>query len=384
MPARSCVLMIVLAAATLPSPGAAQSDGQSHGAIVERHIGVSRARAAHLPRSESDQALVEGWPLYRSERGQAAFNSVMATLKATDVKAPAASAFTGCAQLMCNASLPSIGADGWIPPGRLWLSPASYVLFAHSPKRTGGRPERRRPRRSMRYFVFHEFQNSSRNTDPYDTISSHNGSVFVPLYMSREGTDAKGRRFVAIIQVAPYDVVSIHASNKGSAGPGMEVAKNGSDDLQPLQALAGIVVGTIVKRAAPQVQVTNHRGAEGLAMLRTYEDHVARLRNGRQPAIVLPFEPAAAARVASASAPLQALIIRDGASQPLAIAERAFVPTARDRRIRSAMATPIPPRPVAATTFDDIPLVEPIRPAWPPGPVAAGPVVEALPIEMRQ
>ena len=28
----------------------------------------------------------------------------------------------------------------------------------------------------MRYFVLHEFHNSTRNTDPFDTISSHSGS----------------------------------------------------------------------------------------------------------------------------------------------------------------------------------------------------------------
>jgi hypothetical protein len=94
----------------------------------------------------------------------------------------------------------------------------------------------------MKYFVFHEFQNSSRNTDLYDTISSHKDSVFVPLYMSKPATDAKGRRFVIVLQVAPYDVLSIHATNWGSAGPGMEVAKNASDPVEPLQNLAGILV----------------------------------------------------------------------------------------------------------------------------------------------
>src|SRR5690606_36467252 len=118
------------------------------------------------------------------------------------------------------------------------------------------------------YFVFHEFHNSSRNTDPYDTISSHRGRVFVPFYMSKVGVDDHGRRYVAIIQVAPYDVVSVHATNYGSAGPGVEVAKNMSDDLQPLQARAGIVLARIVKRAAPLLRVVNHRGREGLSMLR--------------------------------------------------------------------------------------------------------------------
>ena len=44
--------------------------------------------------------------------------------------------------------------------------------------------------------------------------------------MSKQWTDARGRRFVIVVQVAPHDVVSFHATDKGSAGPGMEVAKN--------------------------------------------------------------------------------------------------------------------------------------------------------------
>ena len=123
----------------------------------------------------------------------------------------------------------------------------------------------------MRYFVFHEFHNSTLNTDPFDTISSHSGSVFVSFYMSKQWTDANGRRFVIVVQVAPHDVVSYHATDKGSAGPGMEVAKNYSEALEPLQGLAGILVATILKTAAPQLEVVNHGGTEGLPMLNEYE-----------------------------------------------------------------------------------------------------------------
>ena len=70
---------------------------------------VSRAGATQLPRSEGDQALVDGWPLYRTERGQQAFNDTMATLSATDGAAPTPTAFQGCAQLECNLALPSVG-----------------------------------------------------------------------------------------------------------------------------------------------------------------------------------------------------------------------------------------------------------------------------------
>ncbi len=204
--------------------------------------------------------MVDGWPLYRTERGQTAFNEAMATLRATDGPAPARAAFRGCEQLKCPLSLPSISADGWLPSGRVWLSPTEYVLLVHSPRHRNGKSYRRHSQRSMKYFVFHEFHNSSRNVDPFDTISSHNSHVFVPLYMSKQRTDAKGRRFVTVVQVAPYDVVSTHATNMDSAGPGMEVAKNASDDLEPLQSLAGILIATLIKSAAPQLEVVNHHG----------------------------------------------------------------------------------------------------------------------------
>ena len=91
------------------------------------------------------------------------------------------------------------------------------MLFVHSPRLGDGQAYRRRARRDMSYFVFHEFHNSTRNTDTYDTISSHSGSVFVPLYMSKQGTDAKGRRFVIVVQVAPYDVVQHSCLQHGAA-----------------------------------------------------------------------------------------------------------------------------------------------------------------------
>jgi hypothetical protein len=102
-------------------------------------------------------------------------------------------------------------------------------VIAHSPRLRDGQSYRRRPAKAMKYFVFHEFHNSSRNTDVFDTISSHSGPVFVPLYLSKQATDARGNRFVSVVQVAPHTAVSIHATNHGSAGPGVEVAKNATD-----------------------------------------------------------------------------------------------------------------------------------------------------------
>jgi hypothetical protein len=328
---RAGALALAIAAplvlAILPTETAAQFASSGEPAVKSRNLNESRDRATRLPRSEGDQAMVEGWPLYRTERGQAAFNDAMATLKATDGPAPAADAFKGCTALECQLSLPTIGADGWIPAGRLWVSPTEYVLIAHSPRNRDGRSYRRRGSRDMRYFVFHEFHNGTRNIDPYDTISSHSGSVFVPFYMSKQGTDARGRRFVIVVQVAPYDVVSVHASNMGSNGPGIEVAKNVSDALEPLQGTAGILIASICKVAAPHLKVVNHRGSEGLPMLRAYETRLSAARSrSATPTLLLPFVPAPAQRVAAATARLDQLIVRRGASPPITMAERTFLP----------------------------------------------------------
>jgi hypothetical protein len=312
----------LLSAVAAPTTGAAQDRRQEAALVKTRNIDVSRERATEQPLCEGDQGIVDGWPLYRTERGQAAFNDAMATLKATDGAAPDPEAFRGCAELACNLALPSIGADGWIPPGRLWISPSEYVLFVHSPRLGEAQTYRRRVNATMKYFVLHEFHSSTHNTDPFDTISSHSGSVFVPLYMSKQWTDAQGRRFVMVVQVAPYDVISIHASNKGSAGPGMEVAKNMSETLEPLQGMAGTLVATIVKGAAPHLEVVNHHAAEGLAMLDAYQKRLASLRSRPgAPSVRLPFAPAVARRVAAATGRLEELILRRGAS-PIPTTER--------------------------------------------------------------
>ena len=219
-----------IAALIAPSESAAQAVGQAAVPVKDRHIDVSRAGAtqAAAQRGRSgDRRWLAALP---HRAGSAAFNDAMATLKATDGAAPAAVRIQGVREgLECNLSLPALTADGWIPPGRIWVSPTQYVLIVHSPRLRDGQSYRRRPSGNMRYFVYHEFHNSTRNTDPFDTISSHSGSVFVSFYMSKQWTDAKGRRFVIVVQVAPHDVVSFHATDKGSAGPGMEVAKNYTD-----------------------------------------------------------------------------------------------------------------------------------------------------------
>jgi hypothetical protein len=348
-------------------PVSAQDARQGAHLLRDRNIDVSRAGAAQLPRSEGDQALFEGWPLYRTERGQQAFNDTMATLRASDGAAPAQGAFQGCAHLECTLGLPSVSSDGWIPPGRIWVSPTEYVLIVHSPRLHEGQPYRRRDRRQMRYFVFHEFHNSTRNTDPFDTISSHSGSVFVPLYMSKEWADARGRRFVIVVQVAPYDVVSFHATDWGSAGPGMEVAKNMTEELEPLQGFAGILVATILKRAAPQLEVVNHGGNEGLPMLRQYERWLtARKAHASAPAVMLPFVAARSERVAAAVGRLEDLIVRRGASPLIPIADRGFVPP------KTALSASAPlSAPTALLAVDPEPtLIGPIRPAVRPDPGA--------------
>jgi len=321
--AATLALVAGVVSATFPWAAIAQEGDQ----VLSRHIGTSRARAAERPRSEGDQAIVAGWPLYRTERGQAAYNAAMATLAVTEGRAPTAADFRNCADLGCELALPLIARDGWIPAGRIWTSPTDYVIVAHSARPGGTRRLRRHSYRSMRYFVFHEFHNSSRNTDPYDTISSHSGEVFVPFYMSKQGRDARGRRFVVIMQVAPYDVVSVHATNYGSAGPGVEVAANTTDELEPLQARAGLVLAAIITRAAPHLRVVNHRGNEGLAMLEAHEARMAAVRTRRAGGpLALPFVPAPGERIAAVDARLADLIARPGSSPSIALADRRFVP----------------------------------------------------------
>lgn len=356
-------------AAAVACPASAQTfphpPAQDSLRIKDRHLETQRkGAAAELPRSEGDQAIVDGWPLYRTERGQEAFNDAMATLKATDSASPAPRAFGGCMALECNLSLPTIGADGWIPAGRIWVSPTEYVLIVHSPRLRDGASYRRRSQRDMRYFVFHEFLNSTHNTDPYDTISAHSGSVFVPLYMSKQWIDARGRRFVIVVQVAPYDVVSLHATDKGSAGPGMEVAKNTSDELQPLQALAGILIATISKAASPQLAVVHHRGVEGLPMLNAYKRRLAILRDQpRAPTVALPFMPAHPERVARATASLHDLIAPRDGSASIPVAQRGFLPP------RDSVVSATEPMRATSTGADPVPvLVGPLRLATRPAP----------------
>jgi hypothetical protein len=365
-----------LAVLVAPTEGVAQAIGQDALPLIKsRNLDVSREGATQLPRSEGDQAIVDGWPLYRTEKGQAAFNDVMATLKVTDRAAPLQAAFKGCQDLQCNLSLPALDAEGWLPPGRLWVSPTEYVLFVHSARLRDGQSYRRRAFRDMRYFVFHEFANSSHNTDPFDTISAHSGSVFVPFYMSKQWTDARGRRFVIITQTAPYDVVSYHATNKGSAGPGIEVAKNLPDPLEPLQGLAGIVVATILKTAAPHLQVVNHQDTEGLPMLNGYEHRLEILRQRPgAPTIALPFVPAPPERIATAVARLEDLIERRGASPIIPVSKRGIVPP----RDETALSSAGPMRSASLTTDPSPTLVGPIRaaarPALPMEPTLVEPI----------
>ena len=136
--------MLALASALAPKECAAQVPQSDLLPIKNRNIEVSRAGATQLPRSEGDQSIVDGWPLYRTERGQAAFNDVMAALKVTRTTAPNPAAFQGCERLECGVSLPALTQDGWIPPGRIWVSPSEYILVVHSPRLRDGQSYRRR------------------------------------------------------------------------------------------------------------------------------------------------------------------------------------------------------------------------------------------------
>ena len=311
--------------------------------ITQRHADVTRERAADAPRKEEDQKLVDGWPMYRTDRGQEAFNAAMATLKVTEGEAPSSSTFKGCATLHCHLILPEIDKRGWIPPGRLWVSPNEYVLIVRSPRGPRGKRKsyRLRSKRNMKLFVFHEFHNSTRNTDVYDTISAHKRSVFVPFYLGKEGVDARGRKFVVIVQTAPYNVVSRHVSNHGNRGTGVEIAKNKWEKLTPVQEKAGLVLASIVKKKAPQLRVIHHRHKEGLPMLRAYKRRVAALRKaGNAPKLRLPFVPSSPKRVARVTAQLGELITRQGVKRIVRVAKTK--PLVRKVRKVKIVAVPAP------------------------------------------
>ena len=288
------MLVLITGGMTIAAPGSSASTVATP--ILHRHLNAEREAAADRPRSEQDQAVVDGWPLYRTPRGQETFNQAMATLQVTAGPAPAPTRFVGCANLACRLDLPRFDPDGWLPAGRLWVSPDEFIVIVRSPRLASHRSYRRRSRRSMRVFVFHEFHNATRNTDVYDTISSHRGTVFTPFYLSKPQRDANGRTFATLVQVAPYDAVSRHAANFGNRGPGIEVAKNYGDPLAPIQAKAGIIIATIIQQAVPHIRVVHHRGIEGLLLLHAYRRHrkestgrVVRLPFVRAPNNHLPF-----------------------------------------------------------------------------------------------
>jgi hypothetical protein len=357
--------LLCSAALALGAGGSARAWAADSAATLlkERHMSIgARTQATRAPRSETDQALVDGWPLYRTPRGQASFNDAMATLKATETAPPAPAAFRGCPKLQCALALPRITGEGWIPPGRIWVSPTEYVLFVKSPRNRDGRPYSRRSIMGMKYFVFHEFHNGTLNTDMFDTISSHSGGVFVPFYMGKAMTDAAGRRFVIVVQIAPHDVHSIHASNMGSAGPGIEVAKNSAEPLEPLQGHAGILVATMVKTAAPLLNVVNHRGNEGRPMLDMHNQRLAGLRAQPDAApIALPFVAASPQLMATATGQLGSLIRRPG------VAPIAAAPNLRPARMEPSAADAGPPVLIGPIR----PAVRPACPPLPGGPPAA-------------
>ncbi|MEO1695153.1 MAG: hypothetical protein AAFR55_07945 [Pseudomonadota bacterium] len=344
--------------------------------IVARHMAADRELANKRPRSELDQAVVEGWPVYRNARGQEVFNRARAVLSATTGTPPNAATFAKCAKLVCRLGLPRMTRDGWFPEGRIWVNPNAYVLFIKSPRPTRRGRFRLRPKSQMKVFVFHEFHNGTRNTDVYDTISSHRRSVFTPFYMSKVRRDRDGNRFVEVIQVAPHNVVSRHAANFRNRGGGIEVAKNYRDRLETLQAQAGILVATMITRREPQTRVVRHRGREGWPMLTAYMRRKRAVKAMARPQrVTLPFTRASAQRVTRATGTLTDLVL---------------LPGAKPRR-RTRVAARIPRRPQRPAATQPNFAAEPNRPpAQAPrtaprvaiARVRTAPVIAALPLQV--
>ncbi len=317
--------------------------GLSNVPITQRHANITREQAKGSPKKEAEQKIVNGWPMYRTNRGQEAFNAAMATMKATQGTVPSAKVFNGCEDLHCHLLLPKIDKAGWIAPGRVWVSPKEYVLIVRSPRAKRRKSYRRRSRNNMKLFVFHEFHNSTRNTDVYDTISAHKFSVFVPFYLGKEGVDAYGRKFVVIVQVAPYDVVSRHVSNHGNRGSGVEIAKNKWEKLSPVQEKAGLVLTSIVTQKAPWLRVIHHRHKEGLPMLRAHKRRIAALRKVRRaPKVTLPFVPLASKQVRLVKADLGELITRKGVKRLVRVAKAKPVARSIARTVRKVRTIAVP------------------------------------------
>ncbi|HSR82249.1 MAG TPA: hypothetical protein VLL28_15865, partial [Hyphomicrobiaceae bacterium] len=145
-------------------------------------------------------------------------------------------------------------------------------------------------------------------------------------------------------------------------------------------------VARILKTAAPQLEIVNHGGNEGLPMLRQYERWLSALKaHAPAPAVVLPFVAAHSERMAAAGGRLEDLIVRRGASPLIPIADRGVVPAtalsaSAPLTAQSALfavgpePTLIGPiRPAVRPDSGALPrLVEPIRPATRPGSDAGG------------
>src|SRR5262245_2833610 len=71
---RLSTVVIAIAAVIACGDAGVQAIGQDTVPIKSRNLDVLREEATQLPRGEEDQAVVDGWPLYRTRRGQEAFN----------------------------------------------------------------------------------------------------------------------------------------------------------------------------------------------------------------------------------------------------------------------------------------------------------------------
>ena len=181
------------------------------------------------------------------------------------------------------------------------------MLIVHSPRLRDGASYRRRSQRDMRYFVLRVPQQHAQHR-PLRHHLRPQRQRFVPLYMAssrrRPRPPLRHRRAGRPLrrrQPACHD--------KGSAGAGVEVAKDTSDELQPLQALGRASCHHHRQGRSPQLAVVHHRGVEGLPMLNALQRRLAILREQPEdPRRPLPFMPAHPERVARANASLHDLI----------------------------------------------------------------------------
>lgn len=172
--------------------------------------------------------------------------------------------------------------DGWLPEGE--LVPGVRIVR----EEWAGRPHKGRLRDDNSIFVFHETQvigskgepidDARRIIDSWKSATGGRRGVYTPLMVSKTQIDREGKPYVEVIQIAPIQEYSAHASRLGNQnGSGVEVAMQQGDIPEPMQVKAAAAIADAVKGWKPDIRFVNHQDPEGLAMKNVIAAREARL-----------------------------------------------------------------------------------------------------------